>query len=302
MEMTARYTVIEGEIISQTRGAARRECGPDANGNTVALINDSSTVTDTFTYWPYGEVKTRTGTTPTPFQFGGGAGYYTNDVGTVYVRLRTFHPTIGSWLTVDHAWPSEPPYSYAHNAPTVLIDPSGSDPVPKIDGCGDKKSHFNDAVIAFCRDFRRQDLQSCLENCFTRCRTLPFPSEKIKARLKCMQDWCQKPKIKCVDCRTVRGAAGACAFVYGSPGSNCTIHICKDSFYAAGKCFYEAGKPRLTFPTFIHELGHCCGNAGAGTSKAHQQLDELSVCMTECMGFTWPPGFTFATGFKVPGG
>lgn len=90
MAMTARYTVIEGEIISQTRGANRREYVPDANGNTVALVNDSATVTDTFTYWPYGEVKTRTGITPTPFQLGGTVGYYTDSLGRAYVRARSY--------------------------------------------------------------------------------------------------------------------------------------------------------------------------------------------------------------------
>jgi hypothetical protein len=44
---------------------------PDSLGSTVALLDNTQTQTDTFSYWPYSEVNTRTGTTPTPFQFGG---------------------------------------------------------------------------------------------------------------------------------------------------------------------------------------------------------------------------------------
>jgi hypothetical protein len=49
---------------------------PDPLGSTVALLDNTQTQTDTFTYWPYGEERVRTGTTPTPFRFVGTAGYY----------------------------------------------------------------------------------------------------------------------------------------------------------------------------------------------------------------------------------
>ena len=51
---------------------------PDALGSVVGLIADGSTISDTFEYWPYGEVRTRTGTYSTPFQFGGSVGYYSD--------------------------------------------------------------------------------------------------------------------------------------------------------------------------------------------------------------------------------
>ena len=125
MAMKARYTVINGEVISEKRGANHRTYVPDANGNTVALVDDGGTVTDTFTYWPYGEVKSRTGTTPTPFQFGGTNGYYNDATGRSYVRARHLRAPLGGWLTVDPLWPTEPAYQYCQGSPTTFVDPSG---------------------------------------------------------------------------------------------------------------------------------------------------------------------------------
>src|SRR5437588_9857996 len=73
---TVRYTTINGEIIAEKRDGVRRLYVPDPLGSTVALLDSMQTQTDTFSYWPYGEERTRTGTTPTPFRFVGTAGYY----------------------------------------------------------------------------------------------------------------------------------------------------------------------------------------------------------------------------------
>jgi hypothetical protein len=104
MAMKARYIVINGEVISEKRGSNHRTYVPDANGNTVALVDDGGTVTDTFTYWPYGEVKSRTGTTPTPFQFGGTLGYYLGET-LLYVRRMAFSPPLARWLSTDPLFP-----------------------------------------------------------------------------------------------------------------------------------------------------------------------------------------------------
>jgi hypothetical protein len=69
MAMKARYTVVNGEVIAQKRSGARHLYTPDPLGSTVAMINNTQTKTDTWVYWPYGEEKTRTGTTATPFQY-----------------------------------------------------------------------------------------------------------------------------------------------------------------------------------------------------------------------------------------
>ena len=68
MAMKVTYTTINGEIISENRNGVERDYVPDPLGSTLALLYNTQIKTDTFTYWPYGQVKTRTGTTASPFQ------------------------------------------------------------------------------------------------------------------------------------------------------------------------------------------------------------------------------------------
>src|SRR6476660_2701900 len=98
---TVRYTTVNGEVIAEKRSGARRLYVPDPLGSTVALLDNTQTQTDTFSYWPYGEERPRTGTTPTPFRFVGTAGYYRDSATKTYVRARHFDARLGTWLTPD---------------------------------------------------------------------------------------------------------------------------------------------------------------------------------------------------------
>src|SRR5947199_1476326 len=100
---TVGYTTINGEIIAGKRAGVRRLYVPDPLGSTVALLDNTQSQTDTFSYWPYGEERTRTGTTPTPFRFGGTAGYHRDSSSRTYVRGRTLGTNRGRWLTRDPA-------------------------------------------------------------------------------------------------------------------------------------------------------------------------------------------------------
>src|SRR5215469_1954152 len=101
MAMKARYTVVEGEVIAEKRNGVRKLYVPDPLGSTVALLDNTQTQTDTFTYWPYGEATHVTGSTPTPFQFVGTVGYRTDSSSKTYVRARTLDTQKGRWLTKD---------------------------------------------------------------------------------------------------------------------------------------------------------------------------------------------------------
>ena len=72
MPTTVPYTVANKQVIAEKRAGVRSLYSPDPLGSTIALLDSSQTKTDTWTYWPFGEVKTRTGATPTPFQYDGG--------------------------------------------------------------------------------------------------------------------------------------------------------------------------------------------------------------------------------------
>src|SRR5438067_888169 len=135
MAMKARYTVIDGEIIAEKRAGVRRLYVPDPLGSTVALLDNTQTQTDTFSYWPYGEERARTGTTPTPFRFGGTLGYYRDGSARSYVRARHLDTARGRWLTPDPAGCSMAgcaPYTYASNTPATAADPSGLMPWPPL--------------------------------------------------------------------------------------------------------------------------------------------------------------------------
>jgi len=89
-------------------------------------MNSAGTLTDSWTYWPYGEVRTRTGTTVTPFTFVGTLGYFQDLLSKLlYVRARFLRVYLARWLTVDPLWPSEPAYPYVMCAPTLNFDPTG---------------------------------------------------------------------------------------------------------------------------------------------------------------------------------
>ena len=128
MAMKVRYTVVNGEVLSENRGGVKRDYLPDTQGNTIGLIDSTQTITDTFSYYPYGEVASRTGTTTTPFQFLGTLGYYRDSASRTYVRARTLNTAQGRWMTQDPIGFKGGDinlYRYVANRPTVLTDPSG---------------------------------------------------------------------------------------------------------------------------------------------------------------------------------
>ena len=127
MPMKVRYTVIDGEVIAEKRNGVRKQYVPDPLGSTVAMLDNTQTQTDTFSYWPYGEVASRTGSTPTPFQYVGTEGYYKDSSDRTYVRARTLDTTRGRWMTEDpigFEGGSTNVIAYKYN-PTTEIDASG---------------------------------------------------------------------------------------------------------------------------------------------------------------------------------
>ena len=125
---TTRYTVIDGEILSENRAGIKRDYVPDPLGSTLALIDNTQTQTDTFSYYPYGEVASRTGTTATPFQYLGTLGYYQDNSGRTYVRARVLDTAHGRWMTQDPIgfdggdWNL---YRYVGNRPNTMTDSTG---------------------------------------------------------------------------------------------------------------------------------------------------------------------------------
>ena len=138
MAMKARYTVVNGEIIAEKRSGVRSLYVPDPLGSTRGLINNAQTQTDTFSYWPYGEQQSRTGTTTTPFQFVGTLGYHldSGQGAKTYVRARYLNAAKGRWITRD-PFGLEGDYNlyrYVENRPTNWTDPYGLQAAICIEG------------------------------------------------------------------------------------------------------------------------------------------------------------------------
>jgi RHS repeat-associated protein len=133
---TVSYLTIGGEIISETRSGVESDYVPDSLGSTIALLNSSQTITDTWTYWPYGELQSRSGTNSTPMQWVGTLGYHHDSSLAQYVRSRRLRKDLARWLSADPLWPSEEAYVYVTSSPILLSDPTDLKCSPPGDGNG----------------------------------------------------------------------------------------------------------------------------------------------------------------------
>src|SRR5579872_4997763 len=129
MALKTRYTVVNGEVLSENRGGTIRDYVPDPLGSTVALLDNTQAQQSTFSYWPYGEVKTSSGPTSTPFQFVGTRGYFRDSASKEYVRARYLDTQKGRWLTQDPIGFDAGDYNlyrYVRNRPVTADDPTGT--------------------------------------------------------------------------------------------------------------------------------------------------------------------------------
>lgn len=125
MGCVAKYQIVDGQVNSEIRNGERKFYDPDALGSTVALYNNSQTKTDSFTFWPFGEVRTESGSRSTKYKFVGTSGCRVQADGGVYMRARVLIPKEGRWQTVDPLWPQEQAYPYVGGLPTSRSDPFG---------------------------------------------------------------------------------------------------------------------------------------------------------------------------------
>ena len=120
------YATVNGRILHEDRNGVKTLFMPDTLGNVIETRNmDTGAQTSSTTYWPYGEVRTQTGTNPSPFGFCGVWGYYTQAGQPTYVRARYYRPNLGRWQTVDPLWPWQKAYGYVNNRAASQIDYSG---------------------------------------------------------------------------------------------------------------------------------------------------------------------------------
>jgi RHS repeat-associated protein len=105
-----------------------RQYHVDGLGTVLALTDASGVVTASYDADAFG-ASVSPGSQSIggdPYSYLGGLGYWHDaDAGLYYVRQRWLDPATGRWLSVDPV-EGEPRYSYANNAPTTGVDPSGN--------------------------------------------------------------------------------------------------------------------------------------------------------------------------------
>jgi RHS repeat-associated protein len=93
------------------------------------LTTADASITDSYVYDGYGEELIAEGSTPNPFRYGGEFGYYYDGYGRVDVRLRSYEPGTGRWISQDpigFAGEDLNLYRYTYNDPTNWVDPAGT--------------------------------------------------------------------------------------------------------------------------------------------------------------------------------
>jgi RHS repeat-associated protein len=119
------------------------------NGATLALTDINGAGQDVYLNSAYGEQWDYFGAgDPNPFQFGGQAGYYTDQWSTLGFTLcgaRWYVPNAGFWLSRDPAGYAGGPnlYAYCDDNPVLWLDPDG------LDGSGPnavEKQEIQDAI------------------------------------------------------------------------------------------------------------------------------------------------------------
>jgi RHS repeat-associated protein len=124
--VTTCYVYGLGLLYEETAGTTKTY-HYDHRGNTLALTTDGLTVTDRWSYAPFGVITSRTGTSDTPFQLHGEMGVMTDSSGLVCMRARYYHPRIMRFLNADPIkfdgglnW-----FSFCRNNPMSFTDPLG---------------------------------------------------------------------------------------------------------------------------------------------------------------------------------
>ena len=129
--LTASYSHepgLYGNLLRQNRSGTTHYYHYDGRGDTVALTDDSGSITDAKSYDAWGNIITSTGNTATPFQFVGRQGYQADPAtDSVYVRARHLQSSKGRWSSPDplNYIDGLNLYMYGTNRAIIAVDPAG---------------------------------------------------------------------------------------------------------------------------------------------------------------------------------
>ena len=124
-------------LVSRTDSSGSKYYTFDPNGNVTQIVDNSGNVVATLQYDAYGNAVTGSDTNPTPYGFGGQAGYYTDsETGMMLATYRYYDPNEGRWINRDPIGylGGMDLYAYCDGNPVGAIDPLGLAPRPGFKG------------------------------------------------------------------------------------------------------------------------------------------------------------------------
>ncbi len=128
---TAYYVHGLGLISKVNTDGTHRYYHFNPQGATVAISDDSQTITDSYTYDVFGKLTGSTGSTENPFKYLGQFGVADDENGLLYIRARYYEPELGRFVSKD-TYPVKErntqglsKYGYAMNNPIVMLDING---------------------------------------------------------------------------------------------------------------------------------------------------------------------------------
>ena len=122
---TTTYTIVHGEVLSENRNGTERAYLFDVIGSTMALADSSQTVTDTFSYWPFGEQKSHSGASVTPLRFLGAYGARRDSATRTHIGARELRTNLARWSQMDRLRTDRTRYSYGFDNPLKYRDANG---------------------------------------------------------------------------------------------------------------------------------------------------------------------------------
>ncbi|ANJ08051.1 RHS repeat-associated core domain-containing protein [Streptomyces parvulus] len=110
-----------GTLTAMTSGGASQYYLTDVQGSVIGLIDATGKRTATYSYGPYGEARTTSGTNQ-PYRY---TGTYLDPSGLYKMGARYYDPQLGRFTQPDPSGKESNLYAYAAGDPVNRVDPSG---------------------------------------------------------------------------------------------------------------------------------------------------------------------------------